>query len=263
MKDIQQITRQGGTFIKKHSSDILSGIAVVGVIASIVMAIAETPKALKHLEDAKKKNDALSDIDIFKAVAPIYIPTAVICLSTITCILSANILNKKQQSSIIGAYIFLEDTFKKYRNAANKVYGNDADTKIKTEIAKTTYVSHDGYLVYNPDMDFESERLLFYDFYSQRYFNATLTAVINAQYHLNRNLTLRGYVTVNEFYEFIGIGSIKDGDEIGWNMDYLMTCGLLWLDFENRYTKLEDRMECCIVSPYLEPLPFSVMEREL
>ena len=80
---------------------------------------------------------------------------------------------------------------------------------------------------------------------------------------MNRNLSLRGEVSLNEFYEFLGLTPIDGGDDIGWNMDYMMTgCGALWLDFENEYTKIEDGMECFIISTPIEPLPFTAIEEE-
>lgn len=252
------------SYLKKHSPIILSGIASVGVMISTVMAVKATPKAMLLLEAAtNEKNNKLSTMEVIQVAAPVYIPTALTCLATIACILGANALNRKQQVSLISAYALLDDSFKKYRKAATNIYGDDADAKIKAETAKMTHVSYDGYSLYDPDMDFENEKMLFYDFYAQRYFNATLAAVVNAQYHLNRNLILRGYVTVNEFYEFLGIDVIDNGDDVGWDMEYLMTGGLLWLDFENTYTKLEDDMECCIISPFADPLPFSTMEKEM
>ena len=264
MKKIEQFMWNSKKYLKNHSPTILSGIASVGVIASTVMAVKATPKALQLLEDAtNEKDDKLSKIEVIRIASPAYIPTAITCLSTIICIFGANALNRKQQASLMSAYALLNDSFKKYRDAANSVYGDDADSKIRAEVAKTTYISCDGYSIYNPDMDFENEKLLFYDFYSQRYFNATRTVVLNAQYHLNRNLSLRGEISLNEFYEFLGLTSIDGGDDIGWNMDYMMTWyGALWLDFENEYTKIEDGMECFIISTPIEPLPFTAIEEE-
>lgn len=252
-------------YLKNHSPAILSGMAVIGVVMSTIMAAKATPKALTLLKSAAdEKNEELSKLEIVRVAAPVYLPTAITCVSTIVCILGANALNKKQQASLMSAYALLDDSFKKYRRAASNIYGDDADSKIKAGMAEMTYVSHDGYSIYDPDMDFESEKLLFYDWHSQRYFNAKLPAVLNAQYHLNRNLALRGYVSLNEFYEFLGLSPIDGGDDIGWNMDYLMIyCGAVWLDFENKHAKLEDGMECCIISPFFEPLPFSVINEEM
>lgn len=264
MKKFEGLIWKSKKYLKNHSPTILSGIAAVGVVASTIMAIKATPKAIALLKTAEdEKRSELTKFEIIRTAAPAYIPTAITCMSTIICIFGANVLNKKQQATLMSAYALLDDSFKKYREAATNVYGDDADANIKVEMAKMAYVSCDGYSVYNPDMDFDSEQLLFYDFFAQRYFNTTLAAVINAQYHLNRNLMLRGYVTLNEFYDFLGIESIKDGDDLGWNMDYLMTGGYLWLDFKNEHAKMEDGMECCIISPFVEPMPFSVMDEEM
>ncbi len=264
MKNFKQFMGNSKKYLRNYSPTILSVIASVGVIASTIMAVKVTPRALQLLEDAKEeKSDELSRIEVVKTAMPVYTPTAITCLTTIMCILGANALNRKQQASLMSTYALLNGSFKKYRDAAISVYGDDADSRIKSEVVKKTYVSHDGCLIYDPDMNFEDDKLLFYDFYSQRYFNATLAAVITAQYHLNRNLNLRGYVTVNEFYEFLGIDIIESGDDAGWNMDHLMTGGTLWLDFENKYTKLEDGMECCIISPFVDPMPFSVIDEEM
>lgn len=264
MKSFEELVWKSKRCLKKHSPTILSSIAAVGVVTSTVTAIKATPKAIALLKTAEdEKQSELTKIEIVRAAAPAYIPTAIACVSTIICIFGANVLNKKQQASLISTYALLDDTFKKYRKAAINIYGNDADTNIKAEMAKMAYVSCDGYSIYNPDMDFDSEQLLFYDFFAQRYFNTTLAAVINAQYHLNRNLMLRGYVTLNEFYDFLGIEQIKDGDDLGWNMDYLMTGGYLWLDFKNEHVKMEDGMECCIISPFVDPMPFSVIDEEM
>lgn len=263
--NIQQIAHKAEKNLKKNSPTILSCVAAVGVVASTVLAIKATPKALRAIENATdEKGEELTKLETFKVTAQLYIPTAITCVSTIVCILGANALNKKQQASLISAYALLDDTFKKYRKAAISVYGDDADNKIKAQMAEQVWICPNGYNVYDPDMDLESEKFLFYDFISQRYFNATLPSVINAQYHLNRNLQLRGYASINEFYSFIGIPPIEDGDDIGWNIDYmLIEIGSMWLDFDNKRTELEDGMECCIISPYIEPLPFSVIEEEM
>ena len=220
--------------IKNNSPNILTGIAVVGVIATSIMSIKATPKALERLAKAeKKKDEKLSQIEKTKIIIPVYAPTAIIGFSTIACMITANTLNRKHQASIISAYALLNESYKKYIRAAKAVYGDDADSKIKAEIAKKTYVDRsNGYQTYIPEGDLE-ESVLFYDSYSERFFNAPMSAVLNAQYHVNRNLQLRGSVSVNEYYEFIGISTIENGDDTGWNMDKLYEHGIAWLDFDN------------------------------
>lgn len=126
----------------------------------------------------------------------------------------------------------------------------DADDKIHAEMAKDAMVStYDwGYQVYNMDMDSESERLLFYDLASKKYFRTTMAAVLNAQYHVNRNLSIKGDCSLNEYLSFLGVEGIDGGDELGWDITYMveeMNC--YWLDFDNYKSTLEDGLECIII----------------
>lgn len=161
-----------------------------------------------------------------------------------------NALNQKKQASLMSAYAMLNESYKQYRKAAKTVYGEDADDKIHAEMAKDAMVStYDwGYQVYNMDMDSDSERLLFYDLASKKYFRTTMAAVLNAQYHVNRNLSVRGVCPLNEYLSFLGLDEVDGGDVIGWDICYMieeMDC--YWLDFDNHKTTLEDGLECIII----------------
>lgn len=60
---------------------------------------------------------------------------------------------------------------------------------------------------------------------------------------------LRGYVTINEFYEFLGISHIDGGDMLGWD-----ACEeIFWIDFDHRKITLDDGMECCYISTVFSP----------
>lgn len=255
MKGIQKV-KHG---LKQASPAILTCIGAIGVVATSVMAVRATPKAIFLLEQAvDEKGEELTKLEVVRVAGPVYIPVLAIGVSTISCIFGANILNKRNQASLTSAYALLSESYQRYRKAANTVYGEDANSKIKAQMAKDTYVSADGYSVYSADLDPESEKILCYDLYSQRYFTATMAAVLNAQYHVNRNLCLRGDVTVNEFYEFLGVDKIDNGDEIGWSIDELIEGGIMWLDFENSQTVLDDGMVCCVVSALWNPVIFGI-----
>lgn len=245
---LQKLLHKSGLYLRRHSPTVLTCIAAAGVVVTAVMTAKATPKAIALLEKAKdEKGENLTKPEAVKAAAPVYIPAALVGIATITCISGANILNKRSQASLISAYSLLDRSYKKYRKAANTVYGEDADAKIKTQMAKETYISADGYNLYYPELD-TGEKSLFYDDFSERYFVSTMASVLNAEYHLNRNLTLRGDASVNEFYEFLGIDTIDFGKDIGWSIDELMSDGIMWLDFENRPVQMDDGMECYIIT---------------
>lgn len=252
------------SYLKRSSPTILTCLSIVGVIGTTALGIAATPKALDILELHKWNNGDgpidgydLSKTEIAKLTWQCYIPTALAGLTTIACIAGINVLSKRNQASLASAYSMLSESYRQYRKAVNALYGEDADSRIKAEMVKDTYVSADGYSVYDSELDPESEKILCYDLFSKRYFSTQIASVLNAQYHINRNLSLRGYASINEFYDFLGLDKIEHGDDMGWSYEQCVDEGIIWLDFENTRAKMDDGMECCIISALWDPNTFS------
>ena len=215
------------TGLRRSSPTILTALGIVGVVGTAVMAVRATPKALKLIKAKKDEG-----------------------VGTITCIVGIGVMDKRNQAALTSAYTMLNESYKQYRQAAKKVYGEDADNKIHTEMAKDAKVASSdwGYQVYNMDMDPASEQLLFYDLTSKKYFTTTMAAVLNAQYHVNRNLSLRGDCSLNEYLSFLGVDGVDKGDEVGWDISYMVEeLESYWLDFDNYKTILEDGLECIII----------------
>lgn len=236
------------TFLKKHSSTILTCLGGVGVVATTVTAIRATPKALVVLEEAKEEKGA--DLTIMETVlvaGPVYIPTILFGVGTLTCIFGAAVLNRRKQASLIGAYTLLDTTFNEYKDKVIELYGVDADREVKNEIAKDHYEMSD---VTNPSDD----KLLFYDEFSQRYFESTLEDVLRAEYTLNRMISVEYGVFLNDFYELLGIDTVDYGDYMGW-----MDCQLVedtwysWLDFIHTKVVMDDGLECTIITFGYDP----------
>lgn len=240
------------TRIRHASPSILTVLSIAGVVGTTVTAVRATPKALHLIKDKKKELDVdqLEPKEAVQTTWKCYIPSILIGMGTVTCIIGIGCMDKRNQASLMSAYAMLNESYKQYRKSAKIVYGEDADDKIHAEMAKDAMVStYDwGYQVYNMDMDSESERLLFYDLSSKKYFRTTMAAVLNAQYHVNRNLAIRGDCSLNEYLSFLGVEGIDGGDDLGWGISYMveeMDC--YWLDFDNYKSTLEDGLECIII----------------
>lgn len=249
-------------YLKQSSPAILTCLGAMGVITTAVLAVKSTPRASELIKaDSRVNHDgdpyAYTKLEAIQSCWKCYIPATLMGLSTIACIFGVNVLNKRNQVSLASAYAMLNQSYQGYRKAANSVYGDDADSKIKAQVAKETYVSADGYHIYSPEVDQDSEHILFYESFSQRYFTSTMSSVLNAQYHVNRNFALRGDVPLNEFYEFLGIDDIDCGDDVGWSADESMESGIMWIDFENTRAVMDDGLECYIVSSTFGPTMFN------
>lgn len=218
------------------------------MVATSVMAVKATPKAMKLIEQAKEeKREELTKWEITKVAAPTYIPAVSIAIATVTCIFGANIINKRHQATLMSAYALLDQTHKEYKRKVVTLYGEDADKRVNEELAKDTYN--------NSDISVEENKQLFYDMYSKRYFNSTIEEVQRAEYYLNRNLHRDECATLNDFYKLLGIDTIDVGDKLGWSLcmnfeAYWQT----WVDFTHEKAVMEDGLECYIISIQTEPI---------
>lgn len=238
--------------LRRSSPTILTVLGIVGVVGTAVTAVRATPKAMKLIKAKKDEleTDKLTPVELMQTTWKCYIPSVLVGVGTVTCIIGIGVMDKRNQAALTSAYAMLNESYKQYRQAAKKVYGEDADNKIHAEMAKDAKVASQewGYQVYNMDMDPESEELLFYDLTSKKYFTTTMAAVLNAQYHVNRNLSIRGDCSLNEYLSFLGIDGVEKGDEMGWDISYMVEeMETYWLDFDNQKTTLEDGLECITI----------------
>lgn len=101
-------------FWHRNVSTVLTCLGSVGLVATTVLSIKATPKALQLIEEAKEeKGEELTKWEKVKVAGPKYIPTVLVGVSTLVCIFGANVLNKRQQASLISAYALLDESYKK------------------------------------------------------------------------------------------------------------------------------------------------------
>lgn len=243
-----KLLQRSRIFVKRNASTILTCVGVVGVVGTAVLTAKAAPKALKAVEDAKEeKGDDLTVPEVIKAVAPAYIPVVVVGIATVTCIVGANMLNKRQQASLASAYALLDTSYKEYKKKVTDLYGEEVDNHIKAEIAKDKYEL--------TDILPEEGNRLFYDEYSGRYFETTDAKVKKAEYMVNRHLQTKGYACVNDFYKELGMEMLYGGFDVGWAPEFLKEhAWQSWLDFNHQTTVLDDGLEVCIISFYTDPI---------
>ncbi len=250
MNVMQKFINKSGQFIRRNSSAILTVIGAVGVIATAVTAVKATPKALERIEEAKaEKGEELTEVETVKAAAICYLPSTVICAATLTCIFSASVLDRKHQAVLTSAYAALDQSYKKYRAKVKELYGDDADGKVKCAVAKDELEKQE---IVRKD----NNKILFYDSYSRRYFEADEATVIKAEYLANRSIMNDCYVSLAEFYYNLGLSADdKSWDYIGWNCDTISEwTGVYWLDFHHDKTTLEDGLEATVIWYDVEPM---------
>lgn len=227
---------------------ILSIISAVGVAATTISAVRATPRALSLIKEKElETGKSLNRIEVVKTAAPCYISTVVIGTSTIACVIGACVFNQKQQAAYISAYTLLQQSFKEYRSTVCERFAIEADSDIRSEVVNKRHRDES----ITPPSD---EKLVFYEAHRDEFFELTKEEVILAEYHLNRNFKLRGWTTLNEFYEFLGLSKTDAGDILGWG-EYQaeVEFGCLWIDFYHEKHQLDDGLEYYIIEMPFPP----------
>ncbi len=243
-------------FLKKHSATILSVVSAAGVVITALTTAKATLKADKLIKEAKEEKDGeLTKVEVFKTAAPVYAAPTVMGALTIGCIFGANVLNKRQQAMLTSAYAVVHRAYGDYKNQVKAIYGEEAHKEILQKIAVE---KSNGTPIYAPTFcnnccldfdDSDEEERLFYDSFSERYFQSTFSKVLQAEYHLNRNFALGGGVCLNDFYDFLGIASTDEGEVLGWSV----YTGINWIDFNHGKATLDDGLECFIIEAAFDP----------
>lgn len=234
-------------FLKRNGSTILTVLGGAGVVATAVTAIKATPKAIKLIEVyEEQKGEDLKTLEKVRVAGPHYIPAILIGAGTIACIFGANVLNKRNQASLMSAYALIDNSYKAYKRKVAELYGEEAHKEVISSIAKDKYTD---------DIRVDDNKILFYDEFSHRYFESTLEDVIKAEYNTNRQLQCNSRVYLNEYYEFLGLEPSQVGTELGWSSGILQShyCAK-WIEFDHWKVILEDGLECCIITLRYEPV---------
>lgn len=250
-----KIITQSKIRLKHGSPTILTCLGAIGVVATSVLAIQATPKAVRKIRADSCINhdgdpDAYTKTEAFQSAWLCYIPASLVGMSTIACIFGANILNKHQQATITSAYALLSNVYQDYERKTKEIFGEEGHQKIidaiAAERADDVYISSEN-LCGVSSLSFgernPEDMRLFYDAFSGRYFESTIPQVLEAEYHLNRNWTIGIGACINDLYYFLGISTIEGGDDLRW----FWSDGMGWIDFNHYKTVLNDGLEVYVI----------------
>ena len=117
---INQLINKSVIQLKRGSPTILTCLGAVGVVATTVSAVMATPKAIEKIrKDSLINHDGdpcgYSKTEAIKSAWVYYIPSTVIGVSTIICIVGANVLNRHQQASLSSAYALINKSYNEYK----------------------------------------------------------------------------------------------------------------------------------------------------
>lgn len=243
-----KFTKNIFSVMKKHSPGILTGIGIAGMLATTIMAVQATQKALTLIEDKKEEMqlEKLPVQETIKATWKCYIPAAVTGVMSIACIAGASSVNARRNAAIATAYTLSETALREYKEKVVETIGEKKEKEVQAAVAK-------GRLERNPVQNNEvvvTERgnTLCYDAISGRYFKSDMEKLKRAENEINRQLLNDGFVSLNDFYYEIGLDNIKLGDELGWDTRH----SLLTINFSSQIAS--DGTPCLVLDFSVAPV---------
>lgn len=245
--NVSGIMKSVKIFASKHAPEILTGIGVSGMIAATGLAITETPKALKLIELRKEEEgvDELSPVEIAKTVWKCYIPAAVTLTVSAACIIGASAVNVRRNAALATAYTLSETALSEYREKVIDTIGPEKEKEVRDKIDRDRVernpIGNSEVIVTGRD------NMLCLDCYAGRYFESSADLIDRAVNELNRQMLINDYVSLNDFYDELGLEHTPLGDQLGWRIDK----GYVKISYSSQLT--EDRKPCLVLSYELAP----------
>lgn len=243
--NLATITTNVRQFVSKRSPEILTGIGISGMITTSILAVKATPKALELIEDKKREEwvDQLSPLEVVKVAWKPYIPAMVTCIVSTSCLIGASSVNAKRNAALATAYKLSETALSEYREKVIETIGEKKERTVRDKVAeeriKKNPVSKNEVIVTG------NGKTLCFDPISGRYFMSSIETIKRAENELNKQMLhdISGYVSLNEFYDELGLDHTSVGDDLGWNTDQLIDI--------NFSSQLNDNGEPSVVLDYL------------
>lgn len=265
---VNRTFHKAGFQLKKHSPEILVVTGVIGVVTSAVLACKATRKLDSVLEESKEQIDKIKDYieeegyseeytekDASKdltitytqsalKIAKLYGPSVILGAASIGAIFGGHNILRKRNVALAAAYTAVDKGFKDYRNRVIERFGKELDRElkynIKSDTVEVTELDEDGkektskVTVNTVDPNELSEFARFYDDGCTGWTKdpeLNFVFLKKQQCWANDLLKSRGWLTLNEVYDMLGITRTAAGMVVGWIYDEKHPVGDNFVDF--------------------------------
>lgn len=226
----------------RNAPAILAAIGVAGTVLTAVAAVAGDRQAALRCENAGI--DAPTNRDRFEHGWRCYIPAVMAGAGTVSAIFAGYRIGAVRSAAAVAACTMTSEAFDRYRSAAKEVLPEDQRKKVESASAAKIRLPENRQNV----IFVEGGTVLCYDGHSGRYFRSSMNHLRKVQNDLNRILISESSVSLNEFYEHVGLPTTAMGDQLGWRVG-----AEIELHFS---TSMGDNEEPCLVVDFItEPIP--------
>ena len=226
-------------FFVKNAPELCIGAGIAGGVATTVIAVKETPKAMAAIEKEKEKqglgnDEKLSVKDTIKVAGPYYIKPAVTGVSSAASILTGAHIYRKRNASQVNKIIALETALAGAQAGADVVrdelvsrIGEEATTEIfekalnkENEVVQQQNEVLDQGMTRRQVVSTGTGDILYFDPETYTFFRSSEEAMYTAAAKTNAKLhgSMDGTASLADFYYFLGLPTAKAWEDKGWNL---------------------------------------------
>lgn len=252
LSDIKVFGKTAQEFVKKYAPQILTTIGVGGLVTTTIYSVRVTPKALEALEAERNRRvskfyeknpeeresenkaemvkslEKLEPTDYIRLTWKMYLPSVLLAGASIGCIAGANHIYMTRNAAIAAAYVLTEGKFDEYKEHVKKVLGEKKEKNVREAIAEDQLTNRE--VIDKEIIDTGKGQTLCYDPLGGRFFYSDIDEIKRDLIYLNNMLLSDDMVSLNDFYDTIGLPQSRFGDSLGWNRE---KDGLVELDLDS------------------------------
>lgn len=257
----------------KNAPTILTMTGITAMASSTYWAVKATPKALalKEKAEVEKNKKAgtfknqklhyydekegafvdgfqnwvlLTKLEIVQTCWRCYAPAFITGVLGAACLIGANSMNLRKNAALAAAYALSETNFREYREKTLEEVGEKKEEKIRNAVAEEKITKNP--VNTSTVLETGNGDTLCYDAICGRYFKSSIEKLKSALNELNMELVQDGYVSLNQYYDLIGLPDGMLGDDLGWSINNHHST--VQLDLSAQLTKDEAQTPCMVVA---------------
>lgn len=222
MSAVSGLLKTAQKFTIDNAPAILAGTAVAGTVGTAIAVGKATFQAADDIRTAELvKGDPISGIytmptkERVQLVWKRYIPAVGIAATTIVCIVSGATVAGRRNAALIAAYSVSETMFSEYKDKVVEQFGENKEQKVRDAVAQD-HIDQNPWT--NREVIFAgSGEVPCYEAITGRWFHNNAENIRQAQNKINLQIINGEYVSLNAYFDEIGLEPTAMGEDMGWN----------------------------------------------
>lgn len=215
--------------IKRNAPTILTVGSVSFFTISTIEAVKATPKAIEAIEERKKEEGhvELTAVQTVQTTWKFYVKSILAFIAGTGCAFTALSENNKRIAGLVavaesGRNLYQE--FTEYRRFIAEQIGPKKEAEIHNQSIQQIATQNPppaSMAADHAQVDGQAPKPMCYDYSFGRHFYVDYETVLAAVNKLNNEINngINGYVSLNDFYDEIHVGTTEFGNRVGWSTE--------------------------------------------